>query len=70
MPGALMQTAEVAVLVGVTPDTVRRAVREGRLIVATTTGRGIQLYRLADVEAYMRARRGRPPCRPTDGEAS
>lgn len=55
----LMQTAEAAELAGVTPDTIRRAVREGRLGAAMTTGRGIQLYTRAAIETYRRAREER-----------
>jgi DNA-binding transcriptional MerR regulator len=62
---SLMQTADVASLAGVTPDAIRRAVREGRLRVATITGRGIQLYRPADIEDYIRAREARRALRAT-----
>jgi excisionase family DNA binding protein len=52
MRDVFMQTAEVAQLAGVTPDAIRRAVRDGRLRVALTTGRGFQLYDRGDVDAY------------------
>ena len=52
----LLQTAEVAEAVGVTPDAIRRAAREGRINVSVTTGRGQQLYTREDVEAFAQAR--------------
>ena len=52
----LLQTADVAVMAERTPDTIRQAVREGHLVAALTTSRGIRLFRRADVEAYLAAR--------------
>lgn len=56
MDEPLLQSADVALLLRLTPDGVRRASREGRLRVAMTTGRGTKLYRRADVEAFARGR--------------
>lgn len=68
--GRPIQTADVAALAGVTPDAIRRAVREGRLKVAGATGRGIQLYRRRDVDAYIEARAAKATGPRPPGEAA
>lgn len=55
----LLQTADVATLAEVVPDTIRRAAREGRIAVAQTTGRGTQLFTREAVEAFIAAREAR-----------
>ncbi len=55
----LLQSAEAAALAGCTPDAIRTAAREGRLAVAMTTSRGLQLFDRAAVDAFIAAREAR-----------
>lgn len=54
-----LQTAEAAAQAGVTPDAIRQAVRNGRLEVAHTTGRGLQLFTHGAVDHYIAGRASR-----------
>lgn len=48
--------AQVARLVGLSPASIRLAAEAGKLAVAARTVAGARLFRLADVEAYLRSR--------------
>lgn len=59
MQQQLLQSAEVAALAGVVPDAIRRAAREGRIAVAQTTGRGLQLFTRDAARAFIATREAR-----------
>ena len=52
----LLEAADVARELGVTPASVRNYARGGQLIVAATTPRGSRLFRSEDVEEFRRRR--------------
>lgn len=54
-----LQTASAAQRIGITPDAVRHAVRDGRLRVADATDRGTQLYEEQEVERFRQEREAR-----------
>jgi DNA-binding transcriptional MerR regulator len=56
MPQELLEVADVARQLDLTPATVRLHANTGRLPVAVTTPRGQRLFRPADVEKFGRAR--------------
>ncbi len=60
---ALLQAADAAEALGITPSGVGRAVREGRLRAAAVTPRGLRLFTREAVEEYNVARRGRAALR-------
>jgi DNA-binding transcriptional MerR regulator len=55
----LLSTCDVAKLAGVTPEAVRQWARAGRLPVAVQSESGMRMYRRADAERLIRARRKR-----------
>lgn len=58
-----MMSGEVAQFLGVTPDAVRLFERTGQL-QAERTGRGVRVFRRADVEQFAREREARRLRRP------
>jgi excisionase family DNA binding protein len=58
MPDALLLTSEAARVLGVTPDTVRRLERLGKL-PAKKTARGVRLFARDDVERLAQERQAR-----------
>jgi DNA-binding transcriptional MerR regulator len=55
----LWQTCEAARALDLTPAGVRLLAKQGKLRAAVLTGRGQRLYRRADVESLVKARRKR-----------
>jgi hypothetical protein len=55
-PSALLTKADCARLLGVTPEAVRLAAKDGRLPVAAWTAGGIRLFCRQDVEGYRERR--------------
>jgi DNA-binding transcriptional MerR regulator len=58
-PLELLEAADVARELDITPATVRMHADRGRLPVAIVTPRGTRLFRPADVEAFKRTYRRR-----------
>lgn len=52
----LMQVAEVAARLGVTPTTVRLMEKNGKLRTAARTARGVRLFDSQEVERLLRER--------------
>lgn len=55
----LLESADVARLANVTPGMIRIDAEAGHLPPVAITRRGVRLFRLADVETYLRARQDR-----------
>jgi Helix-turn-helix domain len=58
--GTLLETAEVARLAGLCPDTVRAAARRGEIVAAVVTGRGGRLFDRETALAWASSRRPHP----------
>lgn len=52
----LLEAADAARILGVTPDTVRMHADKGNLAVAATTGRGVRLFERREVERFRETR--------------
>lgn len=66
MSSDFLTKADVARILGVTPDRVRQLANTGRLKVAQRTPGGVRLFRAADVERF-RAEREKTKGGGTDG---
>ncbi len=54
----MLESADVARLLGVTPAAVRQMARRGALAPILTTTRGLRIFRRADVDEFLRQRHG------------
>jgi DNA-binding transcriptional MerR regulator len=52
----LLEAADAARILGVTPDTVRMHADKGNLVIAATTGRGVRLFERREVERFRESR--------------
>lgn len=54
--GQYLTVSDAALILGLSPDGVRKAVRTGRLDIAATTPSGMRLFSASEVQRFKRSR--------------